>query len=218
MTTRILILIAVFLSASVYIAQASKTEPVLIRTPLAQAPMTIGQWRGQDIEIEDSVLEVLGVNDHLNRVYRSGDDWMGLYVGFYETQRQGSSIHSPMNCLPGAGWNSVDRRYLDVPVSTALYGGSQKDIQINRIIIEKGSDRQMALYWYQAHGRVVASEYWGKAYTVLDAMRLNRTDGALVRIIGPIRGSGATAEQEAEKLTVGFVQSIYPLLSRYLPE
>ena len=85
-------------------------------------------------------------------------------------------------------------------------------------MIEKGLDRALVLYWYQAHGRVVANEYWGKFYAVLDAMRINRTDGAMVRVISPIIGSGPQAEAASETEATRFVQSIFPLLSRYLPE
>ena len=87
------------------------------------------------------------------------------------------------------------------------------EIQVNRYVIEKGLDRQLVLYWYQSHGRVVASEYWGKVYLVLDAIRQNRTDGALVRIIAPIR----TTEEAAEHDAVEFARGLYPLLGRYLP-
>ena len=80
-------------------------------------------------------------------------------------------------------------------------------------ILEKGLDRQLVLYWYQSHGRVVASEYWGKIYLVLDAIRTNRTDGALVRIIAPL----STTEDDAEQQAVGFARALYPLLGRYLP-
>src|SRR5207237_447546 len=136
---------------------------------------------------------------------------------FYQTQRQGSTIHSPMNCLPGAGWNPVDRSHLTIGVAPEPFAPA-RSIAINRIVIEKGMDRQMVLYWYQAHGRVVANEYWGKIYTVLDAMRMNRTDGSLVRVIAPITGSGSDDEQAAQRLAVEFVQSVFPLLSRHLPE
>src|SRR5262249_3694361 len=147
----------------------------------------------------------------------SGPLAVDLYVGFYQSQRQGSTMHSPLNCLPGAGWNPIDRSRRTVSVATQKPGTSRA-IEINKIIIEKQTDRQMVVYWYQAHGRVVASEYWGKIYTVWDAMRMNRTDGSLVRVITPISGSDAAAEQAAEQVSVQFVQSIFPLLSRQLPE
>ena len=47
---------------------------------------------------------------------------------------------------------------------------------MNRYVIQKGVDRQLVLYWYQSHGRVVANEYWSKFYLIRDAVRLNRTD------------------------------------------
>jgi EpsI family protein len=217
MTTRILVLTLFFLGASAYIAKASKTEPVFTRDPLSTLPVKIEQWQGRDIPIDDRVLAVLGVDDYVSRDYISKTSALGLYVGFYQTQRQGSTIHSPLNCLPGAGWNPVNRSYITVPVND---GSSETthEIQVNRIIIEKGLDRAVVLYWYQAHGRIVANEYWGKIYSVVDAMRLNRTDGAMVRVVSSVTSSGSQAEMTAEREAINFVQSIFPLLSRSLPE
>jgi EpsI family protein len=117
--------------------------------------------------------------------------------------------------LPGAGWNPVDRSRINIQVGT---GTGMRNIEVNRIMIQRGLDRQLVLYWYQAHGRIVASEYWGKIYTVVDTIRLNRTDAALVRVMIPISGSGAQAEHSVERAAVQFVQSLFPLLPRYLPE
>jgi EpsI family protein len=97
-------------------------------------------------------------------------------------------------------------------ISIPVEGGDP--IEVNRIVISKGLDQQLVLYWYQSHGRVVASEYWGKIYTVLDALRTNRTDAALVRVICPV---GGAAEAKAEREAVRFVQSFFPLLDDYLP-
>jgi EpsI family protein len=92
-----------------------------------------------------------------------------------------------------------------------------KDQTINRVIIQNGLDRQFVLYWYQSHGRIVASEYWSKFYLVADAMRLNRTDGSIVRVVTPIRGEGEEAEQRAETEALRFVREMFPLLNDYLP-
>src|SRR5207249_284073 len=158
-------------------------------------------------------MEILAADDYLNRVYAAGNELVGLYVGFYGTQRQGASIHSPLNCLPGAGWIPVERKQLSIPVSASETSVPTQNIKVNQILIEKGSNRQVVLYWYQSHGRVLASEYWGKFYMVLDAMRLNRTDGALVRVTSPVSSSETTAQHAA----ITFVQRLFPLLSHYLP-
>ena len=97
-------------------------------------------------------------------------------------------------------------------------GAAPRNIEVNRVVIQKGLDRNLVLYWYQSHGRVVASEYWGKVYTVVDAIRHNRTDAAMIRVIAPINGSEAGAEEQAEDHATAFVRAIYPALGRHLPD
>src|ERR1043166_6861043 len=147
MKARILLLTACFLTASLFIAKASKTEPAFTGEPLAALPLQLGLWQGRAEPLDERVLSVLGVDDYVNRSYVSNTKYLGLYVGFYQTQRQGSTIHSPMNCLPGSGWNVVDRSYLRFPVASnsSLPKG---DIQINRVLIDKGLERAVVLYWY----------------------------------------------------------------------
>lgn len=74
----------------------------------------------------------------------------------------------------------------------------------------------LVLYWYQSHGRVTPSEYWAKYYLVTDSMRLNRTDGALVRVITGIGKNEDSAK--AEERAVKFSQAIIPQLSKYIPD
>jgi len=134
-------------------------------------------------------------------------------MGYYGSQRQGDTIHSPLNCLPGAGWTPVSQGQLAI----ANADGAGRDIIVNRYIVQKGLERQLVLYWYQSHGRVVASEYWSRAFLINDAIRLNRTDGSLVRVIAPIAvdadDSGAAAQDLAEE----FVRVLFPQLPSYLP-
>jgi len=217
MAARILVLSFFFAAATLYISKVSKSEPASTLAPLAGLPLQVADWQGRDVSMDDKVVSVLGVDDYLNREYVLNGRSVGLYVGFYQTQRQGNTIHSPLNCLPGAGWDPVSRSYISLPTlsDSSL---SNRGIQINRITVEKGLNRAIVLYWYQAHGRIVASEYWGRLYTVLDAMRINRTDGAIVRVVTNIAGAEKEAEAAAENDSINFVKSIYPLLWRYLPE
>jgi EpsI family protein len=214
MKTRIVVLCLVLVGASAFISRASRPEVVPIRESLSGLPMQIGTWTGREAPDMDSrVMAVLGVDDYVNRVYYSPDLFpVSLYVGYYQSQRQGDTIHSPLNCLPGAGWNPIKKGHIKIPVD----GGSP--IEINRIIILKGTEEQVVLYWYQSHGRVIASEYWGKIYTVLDALRTNRTDAALVRVICPVLGMAAEPEKKAEERAVDFVKVLFQMLNAYLPK
>lgn len=209
MKTRIILLCLTLLAAAAVISYASRPEVVPIRQSLSSLPMRIGYWDGREAGgLDSNVLDVLGVDDYISRIYYNQENVpAGLYIGYYQSQREGDTMHSPLNCLPGAGWNPVKRDFISIPVD----GGPA--IEINRIVIQKGIQKQVVLYWYQSHGRVIASEYWGKIYTVLDALRTNRTDAALVRVVCPVSDSDSTAEKHA----ADFVQSLFPILNQFLP-
>jgi EpsI family protein len=120
-------------------------------------------------------------------------------------------MHSPLNCLPGSGWQPLSSGRQTIQIAGAA------PIEVNRYLIQKGGESMLVLYWYQSHGRVIASEYWGKYYMVADAIRMNRTDAALVRVIVPIGGTKAAGEHQAEATGVEFVRALFPLLARHLP-
>ncbi|HKY20064.1 MAG TPA: EpsI family protein [Vicinamibacterales bacterium] len=216
MFARILILSACLILGAAYIATASKTEVVPPRQSLSSFPYEIDRWRGRNQQpFAPDILEVLGVDEYLTRLYQSNGRYADLYIGFYESQRQGDTIHSPLNCLPGSGWEPVSKDYLTISVPTDRAG--ERSITVNQYVIQKGLDQQVVLYWYQSHGRVVANEYRSKMFMVYDAVRLNRTDAALVRVVSPRIGSGPEAEASARATAVAFVKSMFPLLDKYLP-
>jgi EpsI family protein len=218
MLARAFAVFACLLVGTVVIARAERSEPVPIRASFDEFPMQIGEWRGaRQPPLEPRVLAVLGVNDYMTRVYyRTAREGADLYIGYYESQRQGDTIHSPLNCMPGAGWTPVSQTTIRVPVE-AEAAGPASEIEINRYLIEKGLDTQLVLYWYQSHGRVIASEYVSKFFLVRDAITLNRTDGSLVRVIVPVSTQQPGGEAQAERTAVGFVKAMFPLLGHYLP-
>jgi EpsI family protein len=216
MLGRSVALFVMFLAAAGLVARQNRPEPAPVRATFDRFPAQIQRWTGRPLPpMEDRILAILGVDDYLNRVYVSPDRaGVALYIGYYNSQRQGDSIHSPMNCLPGAGWEPLSKSFTKIPV--ALREGTT-EIDANRYVIRKGLDQQLVLYWYQSHGRTVASEYWSKFYLIRDAVRLNRTDAALVRVIVPIVPNRDGAEATAETQATDFIGSMFPVLSNYLP-
>ena len=164
MLGRASVLFVCFVAATGVIARASHIEPVPIRTSFEQFPMQIGDWRGQTLPaFPDNIMAILRVDDYVNRVYYAPARYgAGLYIGYYRSQRQGDAIHSPLNCMPGAGWEPVSQRALSISVPQAA---GETSISVNRYVIQKGIDRQLVLYWYQSHGRVVANEVPGASST-----------------------------------------------------
>jgi EpsI family protein len=175
------------------------TDLIPVSEPLSQVPGTIAGWTGSDQPIDQETLDVLGAGDFLSRVYtREGQSPpIGLFIGYFPTQRTGVTIHSPKNCLPGAGWFFESSQYVD------LSDTNGKEHRVGEYIIGNGEMRQFVIYWYQSHGRSVANEYMAKIYLVTDAIRLNRTDGALVRVTTPIgtREGTSAARARAEAFT-----------------
>ncbi len=203
-------------AAAIVAQSAGRAEPAVSRRGLALLPMAIDRWRGEPgPALDRASVTALGADDLLNRVYTAaGTNPVALYVGYYKSQREGDTIHSPLNCLPGAGWEPIDRRLRTIVVGGAPDGS--RSIVVNRLIIRKDLDRELVLYWYQGHGRVVASEYWGRLLLAYDALRLNRTDGALVRLITPV-ASGTGEEDRADASATRFARALVPLLDAYVP-
>jgi EpsI family protein len=208
MIARAAIVVALMATVGVFSSRAGSEEPASNRASLAGLPYTMGDWRGHDsAPLADDVVATLGVDDYVNRRYSSDAGLpVGLYVGYYTSQRRGDTIHSPQNCLPGAGWRPVASGYTNIDVAG-------RRLEVNRYVIQKGLDRQVVLYWYQGRGRVVANEYANKALLMFDAARINRTSGGLVRTITPVV---TTAEAATEQLTA-FVATLFPYLDRHLP-
>jgi EpsI family protein len=217
MVKRALIVFVLLVAASGAIARAERTEQVPIRAPFNGFPLQMDEWHGvPDAPMDAQTLAVLGVDDYLTRTYYAANRApVGLYIGYWESQRQGDTIHSPLNCLPGSGWEPLSKSTARIAVAPPA-PGADPAIVVNRYVVQKGLDRMLVLYWYQSHGRVIASEYWSKFFLVTDAVRWNRTDAALVRVITPI-GSGSDPASSAEQIAVHFVQTMFPQLSRFLP-
>jgi len=194
---------------AVLLYSAIRPEVVPTSRPLAQVPKTLASWQLIDEGVvEPEVQEVLQADDLLNRFYGKGTDGAGLFVAAFKTQRTGKAPHSPKNCLPGSGWTPLASGELTVDL------GQGPPITVNRYIVTSGDKRELVLYWYQSRDRVVASEYRAKFWVMMDAMRLNRTDTALVRVIVPIIDNN---DARSERTAVDFVQSFFPTLREYLP-
>ena len=204
---------AILLAATLSLLMARDREEVLPpRSQLVNFPSSMGQWQGKDLETSAELAEALGPGEFLLRDYINREQRIAasLYIAYFPSQRTGDTMHSPKNCLPGAGW---------IPAETSHLWIAQKSgnkIEVNRILVTKGAERALVLYWYQAHGRVTPSEYGAKYYLVADAVRMNRSDGALVRIITFMKNGESV--RDAETTAVGFAQLVSPLLDSYIPK
>src|SRR4029450_5982337 len=153
---------------------------------------------------------VLRADDYLSRNYALPDGrTASFYVGYYASQRTGATYHSPLNCLPGSGWE------MDEAASVMITpANGEPAFEANRYIVQNGDNKQLLIYWYQGRGRKLASEYWGKIYTVIDSVRLRRSDAAMVRVMIPIRISEPDAANAAADLSA----KVATALPEFIPD
>jgi EpsI family protein len=187
-------------------------EIIPARRPLSSFPTELGDWKGTNVPIDPAAAEVLGKGDFLLRRYEDSEaeqPYADLFVAYFASQRTGDTIHSPKNCLPGSGWSPAHYRRVTLQVPGV------SPFEVNQYVVAKGVDRQLVLYWYFAHGRAVASEYRAKIELVLDSIKLNRSDGSLVRISTPML-AGESVDTAMQRL-MPLTDQIVPQLDTYIP-
>ncbi len=190
----------------------SRTEKLPAHRPLAQFSIPDSNWSVvEESQLDPETLEVLKADDILSRVYENQvtGQMATLFVAFFETQQTGKTPHSPKNCLPGSGWAQTQSGTIEIPVS-----GEPSPIKVNRYVVARGQNQSVVLYWYQARNRVIASEYSAKIYTVADAIRYNRSDTSLVRVVVGVQDGNIS---KAVKTATSFVQAFFDPLKQYLP-
>jgi EpsI family protein len=214
LSNRVFIVAAfLFLTISVR-AWLNTSAPVPLRQSLVEFPASVGDWKMTgSAKLSDDVSGVLKADDYLLRQYRKGStgEPLDMFVAYYKTQAAGESMHSPKNCLPGSGWTPIvnDRVFL----KTDEKG---RPVEVNRYVIQNGADKALVLYWYQANGRIIASEYWGKFYLVWDAMQTRRRDGAIVRLLVPLRNEESS--QKSLDNALEFARTASAELPKFIPD
>lgn len=207
------VLVATLIAVAAIFLQAHSGKEIFPpRLSLQSFPAQLGPWQGTDVPLDKDVLAVLGPGDFLLRVYQNQEHrepYIDLFIAYFASQRAGDTIHSPKNCLPGAGWSPVE----STRVTLSLPGHGP--FPANRYVIAKGDARDIVLYWYWAHNRGVASEYWAKYYLVADSIRTNRSDGSLIRISSQMYPG--ESPDAAEQRLLPLASRIVPLLDAYIP-
>lgn len=205
--------VTTFVAALMAVALPERSEALPPRTALTAFPLDFAGWRGESQRIEAPLLRTLRLSDYLladftqvGRATAGNAPHVNLYVAWYDSQRQGQAAHSPRSCLPGDGWEIASLDVRDVPsVGT-----------VNRALIRKGDEAQLVYYWFAQRGRRVTNEYAVKWWLLVDAITRNRTDGALVRVITPLKAG--ESEFAADARARDFLLLAGPRLRTHLPD
>lgn len=208
---RFFIVVALLGATAWLLLKRGHSDAVVDAQPLSGIPRLVDGLTGTEQPIDRETRDVLGAGDFLYRLYTdtAAHPLIGLFVAYFPSQRTGSTIHSPKNCLPGAGWSFQSAQYV------TLRDAAGRPHSVGEYLIAQGDEKQFVIYWYEAHGRSVASEYKAKVYLVLDAIRTNRTDGALVRVTTPVLAGEDTSLARAR--AEAFAKDLLPSLGPFIP-
>ena len=202
---------ALMIFTTVFLKYVHSSEDIRPNKPLSTFPIQLDEWKGIKQRFDEKIYEKLGADDTYLATYSApGGKQVQLYIGFYQSQREGDIIHSPKNCMPGAGWKITNASIEEVNVPETKYNS----VKVIRFKLKNGIQEQMVLYWYQSRGRIISSEYLQKIYLVFDSITRKRTDGSFVRLIAPIRNGN---EKQTTQTLKDFARKVFPILTEYIP-
>ena len=209
---RIVILSVLFLLCALFVYAFDKDSATPIATSLQHFPLTLGTWQALNTQaMGEDIESVLGVDDYILRNYRNPQGTqINVYVSYFSYTDRNKGYHSPLNCMPGSGWNIAETS----PVALDLPGTGQ-EATVNRLILQNGERKMVSLYWYQCRGRILHNEYVERIYRVIDSIFMNRTDGAFIRLLAV---NSDQKVQEDTAMLKDFATRIIPELREYLPE
>jgi exosortase D (VPLPA-CTERM-specific) len=193
-----------------------RAEIIPERRAFAEFPLHLADWRGRRDRMPAAYVETLKFDDYLLADFVPNGDFgkppVNLYSAYYASQRKGESVHSPRSCIPGGGWQIKSLETVALP-EYRLYASP---LRVNRVLIQKGGDRQLVYYWFQQRGRGLTNEYLVKWFLFWDALTKNRTDGALVRVTTYVPETGDLAD--AERRLTAFIGVVLPELGRHIAD
>lgn len=183
------------------------------RTSFRDFPLDLpGGWSGRTDPLEPQVLAILALDDYFNANFaRAGEPPVNFYSAYYADQSGGESTHSPRTCMPGGGWVITDLRE---QVVQPLPAGTP--VRLNRVLIEHGGNRQLVYYWFRQRGHDMTNEFAVKWAILRDGIVLNRSDGALLRLVTPLARDETPAA--AEQRLAHMLGAVQPLLPRHIPD
>jgi exosortase D (VPLPA-CTERM-specific) len=207
------VLLLIFFGGVVSEAVKDRVDIIPQRNVFLNFPTQLGSWRGRNEYLTDYFLNELKLTDYviINYFQPETQSSVNFYSAYYQSQRKGAVVHSPRSCIPGDGWQITSfeqRSFQDMQLDG-------EPLQVDRAVISKGDNKQLVYFWFAQRGRIITNEYLVKWYLFYDAITLNRTDGALIRLVTNINKNEDVAL--ADNRLQSFLRDLLPELPAYLP-
>lgn len=178
---------------------------------LSQYLSDIGGWSSFEhaAAMNGYIQDALSTDDSLFTTYKRGDREIDVYIGYYFTSDKIGKSHSPLVCFPGQGWKMSNEKK-----RTLILGEKdQVPLHVNSIIVQKGENQQLILFWFQAYDRSCANTFSQKIVALWNRIRYGREDNAFVRV--SIVCDDKDVETSLSEISE-FLEEFYPAFLRYV--
>lgn len=177
----------------------------------ATFPAQIGSWHATEQGLSAEVLNSLQLTDYWLADYTTQESPapVNLYIAYYATQHIGSSTHTPSHCIPGGGWQVESKTVIPVALDSGI------TIPVTRMLIRKADAAQIVYFWFDERGRIITESSYTKWYLFIDAITMNRSDGALVRLVTPL--AETEKPEDADARLRSFMNLLQPSLKAFIP-
>lgn len=156
---------------------APNVPPRPLTAGLEKFPLTLGNWQGVIVTVDEQIIKVTTSDDHFNGRFRNPQgELVNLWIAYYQDKKRGKSFHSPAICMTGSGWRALNSK--EIRLAPGLPATS--------MIMDQNGNRVLVYYWYRQAGRWVSGDYGNKLATLYDLLVQRRSDGALIRIDTPV--------------------------------
>ena len=204
-----MLILAAFAAPSV----APHDFPPPARQSLLDFPLQLGEWGGASSVMERQYLDALQLDDYVLADYSAVEKVpVNVYVAYYQSPKKGLSSHSPRQCIPGGGWEITSFETVRLDHAS----GIAPALDVNRVAIQKGGQKQIVYYWFKQRDRWITSEYLVKFFLFWDSLTRHRADGALVRLVSSVYAGETEAIADGRLQTMAGL--VTPLLGRYVPD
>jgi EpsI family protein len=157
---------------------------VRLPRPLAQAvPLDLAGWKGVDEPIDEAVIRITKIDDHVRRRYRAADGAaVMLYVGYHGNKQRGMDTlyHNPTICFPAQGWKPVGER-----TGIETLPRSAREIPVCRYVFARADTRASVLTFFKVGGELLDQSPRNKWFwTLVDRAtpQLDDSPGTFVQV------------------------------------
>ena len=205
--SKLIILTALFALTALLVYGGPSSRASKKGMPLAKALSNIPGWTmAGSSPLDDKIIKALKLDDYVNAVYTDGKHTVSLYIGYYLTSRNVGASHSPLVCMPGQGWAVSEMK-----ISPLSVQGHK--ISLAGMVIEKGEDKELILYWFQATGKTSSGTFVQKLYALWAKAVKHGEDNAFVRVSIPMEKNSLLRAQEIGAV---FIRDFYPQFLSYV--